>query len=385
VSDGLHRRGKIWHFRYRAADGREREMSTRTANYQEARKTQAEKLAEVREGLLPTDRARWTLTQAAKEWLELRAHQVSAATLKLNAGQAKPLLAAMGALRLEEIARDPYRLRRYQQQRLKSVKPRTVNLELQVLRGILKDARLWRLLEDDYKPLRSPKSLRGRALSAEEEARLWAAAALKPAWSTANLAARLMAATGMRGKEVKNLRRVDIELEQRRVRIRRDATKTDAGERIAKLNVSAMWALARLLERQESIARDLCGTAPVPEHYLLPANLSRYTQGPETGSRGFALDRPQKSFRSAWRKLTEAAGLAGLRPHDLRHTFITAQAELGTPLEVVRAQVGHMGTEMTRYYVHISESAMTAAVDRLEQVRPQGLPPMKKAASAAVH
>jgi integrase len=36
-----------------------------------------------------------------------------------------------------------------------------------------------------------------------------------------------------------------------------------------------------------------------------------------------------------WRNLTKAAGLPGFCFHDLRHTFITNHAEMGTPLPLV--------------------------------------------------
>src|SRR5690242_8897846 len=64
---------------------------------------------------------------------------------------------------------------------------------------------------------------------------------------------------------------------------------------------------------------------------------------------------------AAWRKLTKAAGLSGLRFHDLRHTFITGHAEIETPLSVVMAQVGHLSARMTKEYTHISQRAKQEA------------------------
>lgn len=66
---------------------------------------------------------------------------------------------------------------------------------------------------------------------------------------------------------------------------------------------------------------------------------------------------------------TQAAGLGKVRFHDLRHTFITRMAELGVPLPVTQATVGHMGDEITRHYTHISTNAARLAVEKLEQIR----------------
>lgn len=46
--------------------------------------------------------------------------------------------------------------------------------------------------------------------------------------------------------------------------------------------------------------------------------------------------RHQKSWRSAWRSLTRAAGLKGRRFHDLRHQAITEMAEAGAPDAILR-------------------------------------------------
>jgi len=64
-----------------------------------------------------------------------------------------------------------------------------------------------------------------------------------------------------------------------------------------------------------------------------------------------------KGWRKAWRAVTKEAGVPGFRFHDLRHTFITNHAEMGTPLAVVQAQAGHLSKSMTELYTHISQRA----------------------------
>ena len=108
-----------------------------------------------------------------------------------------------------------------------------------------------------------------------------------------------------------------------------------------------------------------------PEHYLLPADLSRHTKNtdPLRDGVGFDVSRHQLSLRSAWRSLRKAAGLDGIRFHDLRHSFISLMAERGVPLAIVQSMVGHMSARMTRYYTHISSQAARQAVELLDQER----------------
>jgi hypothetical protein len=68
--DGLHLVGAIWHFRYRAPDGRWKEKSTGKHKITEAKTERTRFLTAF--GLLPTDQARWTLAQALDEWSECR-------------------------------------------------------------------------------------------------------------------------------------------------------------------------------------------------------------------------------------------------------------------------------------------------------------------------
>ena len=142
-----------------------------------------------------------------------------------------------------------------------------------------------------------------------------------------------------------------LDLERRRIRIARKGAKTNAGARLVELNHAATEAATKL-----SLRAQLLG-AKDPEHYLLPADLSRHTKStdPLKGGRGFDPSRHQTSWRTAWRSLRKAAGdrmiekakqenreispderlavkiFQSVRFHDLRHTFITMMGERGVP------------------------------------------------------
>ena len=259
----------------------------------------------------------------------------------------------------------PWLIKSYQVERHKEVGERAVNLELRLLTSTLQEANLWSPISPHYKPLKEQESDLGRALTLPELNRLETTAASNPAWDVAYQSEVLAANTGMRGGEIKRLRLGDVNLEARRLRIRRQSTKSDAGARLVELNQAATEAVTKLYLRAQTLG------AEASEHHLLPADLSRHTKNtdPLKGGSGFDVTRHQRSWRSAWRSLRKASGLDGIRFHDLRHSFVTFMAERGVPLPVVQSMVGHMSARITRYYTHISSQAARQAVELLDQNR----------------
>ena len=115
------------------------------------------------------------------------------------------------------------------------------------------------------------------------------------------------------------------------------------------LNEDAMAALVRLRERAEAL-----GCAE-PGHYVFPAC--------ENGQ--IDPTRHQKTWRTAWRNLTIAAGLKGYRFHDLRHQAITELAEAGAPDATLMVIAGHLSREMIEHYSHVQMQAKREAVEKL--------------------
>jgi integrase len=108
-----------------------------------------------------------------------------------------------------------------------------------------------------------------------------------------------------------------------------------------------------------------------PDHYLLPTFRFRRTKESASAGTGFDPTSPMRSWRSAWRKLTRAANLAGLRFHDLRHHCITRLAEGGVPEQTLMAIAGHVSREMLEHYSHIRMQAKRDAVEILDRVEVQ--------------
>jgi len=75
----------------------------------------------------------------------------------------------------------------------------------------------------------------------------------------------------------------------------------------------------------------------------------------------------QGSWKKAWRKLTEKAGLSGLRFHDLRHHSITELAESGASEQTIKALAGHVSQRMLDRYSHIRLEAKRTALEALSQ------------------
>jgi integrase len=335
--DGLFRRGSIFAFRYKDAAGIWKEKQTGKHDREEAKAFKKDFLGDLDNGTLPTQMADWTLEAAKDWWIEFRKPRVAEGTLTAEGYRLKPMIRILGNIRLkqiENVSQDNYVTRRLAEE----IGAWSINKEILAWSLILKKARLWRKLADDYKPLPVKASDIGQALSQDELNHLAAVAATEQDWEAAFYGSVLAANTGLRGGEIKKLKIGSLDLELRRITIRRAGTKTDAGARILELNRRATEAASRLLLR----ASLLNPPATKPEHYLMPKHLSRIAHGVHKGERGYDPTQHQQYWDTAWHSLTEKAGFPGLRFHDLRHTFITLMVEKGVPLGVIQTFVGHI-------------------------------------------
>ncbi len=333
--DGLHKRRGIWHYKLKIA-GKWKEFSSGKTSYQEARKVRHDAIQAQEEGRLPTDNSKLVFNRGSESWLEERKVLVAPKTYRIDKERLVALKSYFIGTRLCDITSDM--VRAYQAKRVAKVSSRTVNLETKVLRMVLRRGRLWARIADDFRSLPENKRGPGKALTPEEERKLFDAAKSKPGWSVAYWAALLASNTTARGGELKGLRIGDLNLIEKTIRIQRASTKTDAGARIVPLNDTALWACARLLERAQKLG------ASDPSHHLFPAAMFRHTKktDPMKGSSGFDFTKPMRSWRTAWKNLTKMAKLPGLRFHDLRHHCVTKLAEAGVPDQTLMSIAGHV-------------------------------------------
>jgi integrase len=328
--------------------------STRaTKNWQEAVQLEKDVIKAALAGRLGMQAAPKHLFEACDKYLQ--AKEATANTTRVVEFERERLEVVkryLGDMRLSSITRET--IEGFQaKRRLDGASNRTVNMDVGVLRRVLKRFKHWHRLEDDVKMLtESGGAPIGRVLTAKEQERLFEVAQSNPEWVHVYCAALLAANTSMRGVEIKHLRRKDIDLETKAVHIRK--SKNEGSKRVLPLNDDALAAVKRMLERADELGHTK------PEHYLW------------CGTQHHKIDPtvPAIQWHTAWRALRDAAGLRGLRFHDLRHTVVTRLLEAGEPDHVVESITGHLSRRMLEHYSHIRLAAKKAALDRL--VKPRG-------------
>jgi len=142
------------------------------------------------------------------------------------------------------------------------VGPALINMEVGVIRRMLKRARRWHLLGADIRPLKEPRSI-GRALTYDEKLRLLRTAGLNEDWQRAEAAISLALCTTMRGCEIKQLQWRDIDFLDRTILVR--TSKTEAGQRLIPMNEEVHEIVMRLRER----AKGFNGIEST--HYVFPS------------------------------------------------------------------------------------------------------------------
>jgi integrase len=71
------------------------------------------------------------------------------------------------------------------------------------------------------------------------------------------------------------------------------------------------------------------------------------------------------NLKRDWGRICKAAGIVGLRVHDLRHSFAAQLASAGVGLHVVGALLGHTQPKTTSRYAHLFDDTLRAATERV--------------------
>jgi integrase len=270
----------------------------------------------------------------------------SEGTLRLNRERSVPPKRLLGAIRVGRIEAET--IAEYQRQRVEEdASGRTINLEIGLLRLVLKKARRWTRLEDEVENRPENRDVITAVLPADAKRHLFEVAMSKPDWSRAFCCASIAVNTTARKIEVLRARYRDIDLARGVWMIPK--SKTKGGIREIPLNAEATTAFARMMQAGEMLG------GGSPEHFIFCA----------CENKQFDFTRSQKSVRTAWRKLTAAAGLKGFRLHDLRHQAITELAESGAPDSVILSLAGHLSKKMQDHYTHVRLKAKEKAVSAL--------------------
>ena len=71
---------------------------------------------------------------------------------------------------------------------------------------------------------------------------------------------------------------------------------------------------------------------------------------------------PRADLKKPWAAVTQAAGLKGLRIHDLRHSFASFGAGASLGLPIIGKLLGHSQAATTHRYAHLDADPMRRAV-----------------------
>jgi integrase len=73
-------------------------------------------------------------------------------------------------------------------------------------------------------------------------------------------------------------------------------------------------------------------------------------------------------LKSSWRPICEAAGLDGMRLHDLRHSFASIAVSRGATLPLIGALLGHSSPSTTARYAHLYSDPQRAVAEGVAAV-----------------
>ncbi len=207
----IYKRGKRYHMDD-TVNGLRYRLSLETMNWQEALRLEKERLVEIGNGksggrgVAPKQ----TLSEAMDAYIERRKLFSAPKTYVTDRERSKPLRKFFGEMRLKRIMAES--IAEYQTKRIKEgVSGRTVNLEIGLVRRVLRKAKQWARLAEDVEML-DEKPKEARVLFPEEKAKLIETAASKVAWQVAYCAAVLALNTTMRGCELKGLHWKNVDL-----------------------------------------------------------------------------------------------------------------------------------------------------------------------------
>lgn len=293
------------------------------------------------------------LYEAGTAWLETRRPFISARTVRDYKYDLAIVTQFFGNVPLEKLA-NPDLIRAYQIERSKTCGASRINKEISLIQQLLKRIRRWQDVRPFYEPLPLPAESPGRAMTADEERKLFEAGRMNPNWAGVYYLALLSTHTAAGPAELLGLRFCDVFVDDpdtARIYIH-ESVKNSHRIREVPLNSDAIAAVRGLIALAKSRG------AGQPEHYLVPFQVRRGEYDP-TRHGGWP--------RSAWTEMCAVAGIK-LRPYDLRHHGLTKLAEKN-PEQVVLKIGGHVSPQMLRkIYSHVRLPAMRSAVDSISSV-----------------
>lgn len=228
----------------------------------------------------------------------------------------------------------------------------TVRLDLALLSHLFTIAiKEWRLglthnpVQNIRKP--SPGPGRNRRLAAEEETRLMARIDQHPnpmlRWIV-----RIALETGMRSSEITSLRRGQVDIKRRIVRL---LETKNTSPRTVPLTITAAALFDEALNHP---------VRPIDTDLIF------------FGEPGRDKVRKPYEFNKVWSEIKAEVGLKDLHFHDLRHEAVSRLVEAGLGDQEVAAISGHKSMQMLKRYTHLRAEDLVDRLDRIAARSHQG-------------
>ena len=348
----VYRRGDIWWYKFRFAGQMIRE-SSKSDSKTVAKDAERIRRRELEESWNQIKRRKLPplFSLAAADWLKTRT-SIAPSTQRSYTLAISHLTKDFGKQLLCDLSGED--LAAYQTHRKRNgVSNRTINLELGVLRSILRRYRMWEAIAPDVDFLQENASP-GRALTADEETRLLDVAS-KSRCRSLYPVVMLAINTGMRASEIRGLTWAQVDFLASALTVGKSKTAAGTG-RLIPLNPRAV----AVLEHWRAVFSEA-----QPEHYVFPHE--KYgLAGNDRKLCAYEIvpTEPMHRWKVAWESARKAANVS-CRFHDLRHTFISRLAESQASDSTVMALAGHVSRAMMERYSHIRMEAKRRAVDTL--------------------
>jgi len=248
----------------------------------------------------------------------------------------KYILPKFGAHKISEL--QPSDIAKFHQSLRKTLY--NANRMLGLLKAMFNKAEQWGLLPANTNPASNIKPFterkRQRFLSAEEFRMLFSKIdeleRLKVIGTYQAAAIRLLALTGCRLSEILTLKWTSVDFINNRLLL--ENHKTDRkGAKAIPLNGAAKNILQKVPRIEDN------------EHVIVGKN-----------NEGHIVN-----LQKPWKRVREAAGLENVRLHDLRHSFASAAASAGIPLQIIGGMLGHSSPQTTARYAHLSQDPVNQA------------------------
>jgi len=329
------------------AEGRSRRLTIGRygrLTLEQARKMARMKLGEVDQGQDPAEekkrgRQAITVKELAKRYLDehAKAKKKPASAFRDERLLERFILPALGSRKIKSITRADVATLHH---KIGQDTPIQANRTLAVLSKMLTLAIRWGLYMDEN-PCRHVERFkerkRERYLNQDELARLGTALNKALAEGKGSPAAinaiRLLIMTGARLGEVLGLRWEWIDWEHSCARLPESKT----GAKVLPLGGPALEILS---------------------------NLPRAAGNPHVFP-GHKFGAPLSDINATWRMVRKAAGLEGVRLHDLRHSFASVGAGAGVSLPVLGSLLGHSEPSTTQRYAHLADDPRQKAADKI--------------------